>query len=825
MLSSIALLLSFACAPTNDEHVDERRGFRIEVPDGWTAEEGPGFEGAFRLSLRPADTPRGIAILVEIAPDESGADARELRARNLEGMRGDERCSELQELERELAGRPAPGLAMDYRAASGTYRVRRFHLSEAGSAWVLHANAPLERFDEFAPTFERALASFAFVDLSREGREARRLADLAGRCGSEIDWAQDWEEAARRSRESGRPVLVVAWLLASFATADDARHGVLMERDVIELVNERFVPLWYVRGMRAPFVESYGVSATAFGKALLAMTADGEVLFQTHELDEASVVHHFLRERLAAHPELAGPPLSDDLTPLERARRHVDRGELPLAEELLREDRSGAAHRLRARIYRLQRLGQQALAALEAARDAGDQPQATLLVEEARVQMRLGRDTHAARALDRVLAEHSRAPEASEALYLRGLLDLRARDGAAAGRRWRTLVEGDPEDRFAWRAAHALRTVDLEYVWAPDLRWPAADALAEVLAPRVLTPLSAQDAPRAVSEAVAWLCSAQRSDGSWVSPTEVLRGEEPNPEPFVDAISALAGRALLRHRETEGAEPAARRALTYVLRAIAAREEAPPLAWVMDYTTWSDACMLAFLAEARLRGLAEADRLASAAASLLADLEHRQQSGGGWCYLVTGPEGSGRPPSHSISFVTAAVVHAQIDAREAGFEVPAALLDPAVDCLERMRNDDGAFEYRLVHDREDAPRDTPLAGAAGRGPLCELALLQAGRGSPERLRRALEVLYEHSALYVAERGKALAHAGPYIIGCHYLLFDLAFAAEAGRSLPPDPEHEFRLRELVLACRLADGSFIDNPVVGRSYATAMALLAL
>ena len=98
-------------------------------------------------------------------------------------------------------------------------------------------------------------------------------------------------------------------------------------------------------------------------------------------------------------------------------------------------------------------------------------------------------------------------------------------------------------------------------------------------------------------------------------------------------------------------------------------------------------------------------------------------------------------------------------------------------------------------------------------------------GSPERLRRSLQLFLEHSELYTAEAGKALAHAGPCIIGCHYLLFDLVHAAHAQALLPADPGTTLRLREAILKSRLSDGSFTDNPVVGRSYATAMALLAL
>jgi len=235
--------------------------------------------------------------------------------------------------------------------------------------------------------------------------------------------------------------------------------------------------------------------------------------------------------------------------------------------------------------------------------------------------------------------------------------------------------------------------------------------------------------------------------------------------------------------------------------------------------------MLAFLADAREAGLAEADALAPAAAALLDDLRSRQQQGGGWAYLVTDQVRAGATPSHSVSFLTAAVLRSICRARDAGFDVSQEMLDAAAGCLERMRNEDGGFEYRLVHAREDAPRNTPLAGAVGRGPVCELALMRAGKSSAERMRAAIAGFLSHSDLYAAETGKALAHAGPYIIGCHYLLFDYQGAAEALTLLDADPGTAVRLRAMILTSRLADGSFLDNPVVGRAYATAMAVQAL
>jgi len=821
-----ATLTLLVPALVGELHTDPLRGFEIEVPEGWSTEEKVGgSEVAFALNIRPPGVTKGIAVAVQITPEEGGATLAELYARDLERVRGGGRYSELEEYEIEIAGERAPSFRFDYRTATTTYRIHRSHLLREGSSWVLQRNAPVEEYEEWAEALDRVLASFDFGELSEQGERDRRLAELAARCGSEVRWAASWEEATARARAESRPVLLVAWLLASFTGATTARHGLLMDPDVIEFVNERFVPLWYERGMSGAFVESYGVGATAFGKALIAFGPDGEVLFQTHELDSPTVAHQFLRERLARFPEYAGTPVAEDWPPVGRAARHVARGELDLAIASLEGRRTVGERILLARARRLDRDGEGALAALAAAREAGGEREPALWVEEARVLLGLGRREEARRSLLQVLSSGEEESVRLEAGFLLSLLDLLEERRDSARECWMALVEEHPEDRHAWLAAQRLREDAAGTLYPPTFRWPEEPAIAEVVAPRESAPVDAELASEALSEAVGWLLEAQQPDGSWVSPTEVLQGGWDAPEPFVDSITALAGRAVLSRGGVEGCEESARRALAFVLASVASREVTPPYTFVMDYTTWSDACLLAFLADARRAGLAEVDELAPAVRSLLRDLRARQQSGGGWTYLVTGGSASGRPPSHSMSFVTAGVVRALFRVRDAGFEVPAEMLDPAIACLERMRNDDGGFEYRLVHEREDAPRDTALAGAAGRMPVCELALHLAGRSTDERLRGAIATFVRHADLYVAETGKALAHAGPHIIGCHYLLFDYEGAAEAAGCLEPDPRTTLALREMILASRLAGGAFLDNPVVGRACATAMAVLAL
>jgi hypothetical protein len=123
---------------------------------------------------------------------------------------------------------------------------------------------------------------------------------------------------------------------------------------------------------------------------------------------------------------------------------------------------------------------------------------------------------------------------------------------------------------------------------------------------------------------------------------------------------------------------------------------------------------------------------------------------------------------------------------------------------------------------------TGRKGAAGRGPVCELALLKGGRSSAQRLEKALDSFVSDRADLERQLGKALMHAGPEAQGCHYLLFDYAFAAAALRELPEGNEREPARRviaEFVLRARRDDGSFEDTPIMGPASGTGLALWAL
>jgi hypothetical protein len=165
------------------------------------------------------------------------------------------------------------------------------------------------------------------------------------------------------------------------------------------------------------------------------------------------------------------------------------------------------------------------------------------------------------------------------------------------------------------------------------------------------------------------------------------------------------------------------------------------------------------------------------------------------------------------------------DARDAGAKVPKESLDRALDFLDRARDGDGT--YRYMPDVPGARVGEMHPEACGRGPVCALALRRGGRGDEKLVASALEIFGGHQGEFRAEWGKALCHTGPEGFGAHYLFYDYLFAARALRELPRDDRQRFRgpLLADVLAARLADGSFLDFPGLGRPYSTAMAALAL
>lgn len=658
--------------------------------------------------------------------------------------------------------------------------------------------------------------------------------ELVARCGQELAWAKDWDEAAARAKAEKKCVLALAWLYPGFDVADSTRSVFAMDPDLIELVNARCVPFQLRIDGAVPFAaeESYGLSKTAFGAGLLVVTPKGEVLADTPHW-QPSPAYDFLVATLAEHPEFSGAERPRRQSDEERVAWHLGRGEITEALARVAELSSARGYLLKARLLRLTHKIELALAAVRHARElqlaAGDASgvhAAELDREELVLEVARGHVGPARVLCERLVGADPARPEALEAAYLLGVLDYFAGDVPEAEGRWRALVAEHADSRWGLEAAALLLQPETQL---EDFLLQRSDP--ELLASLASVPLaSSAKADRgssgaaALDNALAWLVERRSGNGSWLDPSEIEAGAGPANSISV-AIDVLGARALLAHRERRPLDLAqeTRRALAAARASLRGRGQP----YYMTYEVWSDALALELVVDLLEAGAAEVDELRALGAELAAALATRQRTNGGWSYFdAVSLEPGAAKPEQSISFVTATVVLALLRAREAGIQVDEQRLERGLDSLEAMRSEAGVFAYMLFSFQPRAPAETELSGAAGRAPLCELALYRAERSDPENLHAALAQFFEHSASLAKEAGKALMHCGPEGEGSHYVLYDYASAARAIAALPAADQKRYRGRLLALleATRRTDGAFTDGPVLGPASGTAMALLA-
>ncbi|MEW6071674.1 MAG: hypothetical protein AB1726_03640, partial [Planctomycetota bacterium] len=701
-------------------------GFRLEVPAGWVhqiLEEG---EGSLHLALSPAAAANHVQLSVRAQKESALGDPESVRRLVEEAAAAEARYTNVVRTAGVVAGRAAPGLALDVAGEAVPLHLRQLYAAEAGFVYILQTVAPPADFAGEEGGYAAIWSTFAFVPLSSARVAMRRLEELAARCGSEIAWAASWPEAAERARERRCLVLVYARIYPGFVLTDEVMGGLFMAPEIVELVNERYVPFHLGADLDVPFrdPELYGLSGSTFGVAALLVTPEGRVVREGR-----APTYDFLCEGLAADPDHPGPPAPRATEHQEKIAILLRRGELAAAAKLLAAPRTAAHFRLRAELHRRLRRGEEALADLRAARAApgGEELAADLDAAEGEVLLALGRLAEGEALLARIAAADPPSPRAPETLFRLGEVRRLTAGRAAAEECWQRLVAEEPASRWAWQAAATLVSTTYALDRGARLDWPAAEYWAELAIPPY-EPVPATRASQAERDAVAFLLAHQRPTGEWISTTELGALPGDPPDDFQLAVTALCAQALLPHRERSGAAEAVERALGWLLLAYERARTAAEPPFLMDYGVWSRSCLLWFLADAAAAGRRERAALEEPVAHLLEELAAKQKPGGGWSYYVSRDlDGVANPATESISFTTAAVVLSLLRAREAGFAVPAEVLERGLDCLTAMRNEEGTFEYMLSPGARAAAPGMAAAGAAGRGPACTLALARGGR--------------------------------------------------------------------------------------------------
>lgn len=272
------------------------------------------------------------------------------------------------------------------------------------------------------------------------------------------------------------------------------------------------------------------------------------------------------------------------------------------------------------------------------------------------------------------------------------------------------------------------------------------------------------------------------------------------------AVTAVCGIALEHASHRSGpARAAYDRARDYVL------DDTHINAADTDEQIWAHLYRLRFLAacmdgdlEAKAWALAPAQRTAGRLIAM-------QGEGGPWYHEYPNP------------FVTASCLVALHDVARHGVTVDRAVVASALDALETCRTKDGAFTYGMPRREARAAVEASVA----RGPLCELALVQWGRSSQDRLLTAIQASFEHEDPLFKVR-KYDDHTRFHAYGGFFFWYGLRGRVEAIANLEDaGARRRFatKAREQILALPEFDGCFVDSHEIGRAYGTGMALWSL
>lgn len=311
---------------------------------------------------------------------------------------------------------------------------------------------------------------------------------------------------------------------------------------------------------------------------------------------------------------------------------------------------------------------------------------------------------------------------------------------------------------------------------------------------------------RAVREALDWLAARQAEGPDGGVPTSGARRGAPV------AVTALAALAYMAGGSTPDRGPhgaALRRAIEYLLERTETDASAAHPGYISDANddlSRMHGHGLATLAMAEAYAISPRSalgrRLARALELAVAAIERSQGTEGGWYYF---PE---RGLQHEGS-VTITLVQALRAARNAGVRVDRRVIERAVQYVERLQDEEGAFRYALGRE------ETSIALTAAGISTLNAAGVYRGRevlSGYDWLLRGLEA--RRSDDLGASGGDFPCYERLYLAQALFQhpderLFERWFAAE---------------RRHLLATRAVDGSW-NHPVYGPAYATAVNALVL
>jgi hypothetical protein len=366
-------------------------------------------------------------------------------------------------------------------------------------------------------------------------------------------------------------------------------------------------------------------------------------------------------------------------------------------------------------------------------------------------------------------------------------------------------------------------------------------ALSLAVALALPAPSAAQDVDAAVERGVEILLAMQENlDGEdegaagheW--PYEGVYRERGNiPPGYRVGGTAIAAWALIEapgYGENEAAVAAVGRALDFVLETLDTPRMSMDFSGTYDVRGWGHSYALHLLLRMRSLGIVPEGRRADVDAKITWLTKTLQESeipqSGGWNYSRRGGLESPTPAS---PFMTGPTVLALWEAQRQGETVDGAVLERALDVLEKSRTESGSVPYSVSG---SPPKGESFMdgkpGAMGRMAIAEIVLNLAGRSGPERALDAVQTFIEHWDQLEVRRRQNGTHVKPYGVAPYYFFYAHYYNALAIQLLAPPQRDKYRALFLdkLFSVREESGGWNDR-VFPRSenYGTAMSMLAL
>ncbi len=372
--------------------------------------------------------------------------------------------------------------------------------------------------------------------------------------------------------------------------------------------------------------------------------------------------------------------------------------------------------------------------------------------------------------------------------------------------------------------------------WASDGPSPPPPLAERGPKPKPVPPPAAGEIERSIGRGVAFLLKRQNRDGSWGSANITRPGDVLAPVPgahqaFKAAVTALCISALI---ETGGHAAETAQALdrgeTWLLENLAKVRRATPDTF---YNAWTHAYgidALVKMLDRRPHDAERRERIRALVEHQVGMLERYEVVDGGWAYYDFNAH-TQRPSGSTMSFVTAAVLVALHEAKQAGIEPPERLVKRATASILRQRKPDFSYIYgEYLKYRPMMPVNRP-SGSLGRSQACNYAMRLWGdaKTTDAVMETWLDRLFARNLWLDIGRKRPIPHESWFQVAGYFFYFGHYYAARCIEMLPASrrPPLEDQLAHILLRLQEKDGSWWDFPLYDyhQQYGTAFALMSL